>query len=42
MPVEKSSRIHAKDVDVTIHAVNGEDYISLTDLESHRSRQTQQ
>lgn len=22
MPVEKSSRIHAKDVDVTIHAVN--------------------
>ena len=40
MPVEKSSRIHAKDVDVTIHAVNGEDYISLTDLARHSSDRT--
>ena len=29
MPVEKSSRIHAKDVDVTIHAVNGDLYYDL-------------
>lgn len=35
MPVEKSSRIHAEDVDVTIRAINGEDYISLTDMARH-------
>lgn len=35
MPVEKSSRIHAKDVDVTIHAVNGEDYISRARVSAH-------
>ena len=38
--MEKSSRIHAKDVDVTIHAINGEDYISLTDLARHSSDRT--
>lgn len=33
--VDKSARIHAADVDITIRAVNGEDFISLTDLARH-------
>lgn len=33
--VDHTARIHAKDVDITIRAINGEDFISLTDLARH-------
>ncbi|WEV73010.1 KilA-N domain-containing protein [Bifidobacterium sp. ESL0790] len=35
MTVDKSSRIHAEDVDITIHTVSGQDFISLTDMARH-------
>ena len=35
--MDKTSRIHAADVDVTIKAVRGEDYISLTDMARYAS-----
>ena len=35
--MDKTSRIHAADVDVTIKAVRGEDYISLTDMVRYAS-----
>ena len=33
--MDNTTRIHAQDVDVTIRAVGGEDYISLTDMARH-------
>ena len=33
--MDHTARIHAKDVDITIRAINGEDFISLTDLARH-------
>lgn len=33
--MDKSKRIHAADVDISIQAVSGEDYISLTDMARH-------
>ena len=35
--MDNISRIHAQDVDITIRAVGGEDYISLTDMARHES-----
>lgn len=34
-PVDNSARIHAEDVDITIRAVKGNDYVSLTDMARH-------
>ncbi|WP_129913207.1 KilA-N domain-containing protein [Bifidobacterium pseudolongum] len=34
-PVDNSARIHAVDVDITIRAVRGSDYVSLTDMARH-------